>query len=141
MFIRVNAVSCFFPEQLQLNYTVSDNVFLEQLYKIRQLEQRLPMMSNINQLDLIFDRPSGLAVKIKVKDIYLVPEYVDFDHKDDIEYVMNHRGFPQDIKDSIANVVENYCRYSSYRKNPKTSDIRKIAVLTLKIEQVGFILE
>ena len=68
------------------------------------------MMSNGNQFEFTFDRPSGLAVKIKVKDIFLVPEYIDFDHEDDIEYVMNHRGFPQDIKDRIANVVENYCR-------------------------------
>ena len=97
-------------EQLLLNYTVSDNVFLEQLYKIRQLQQPLYMKNNKAHMDLVFERPSGLEVKIRVEDIYLIPEYVDINHVDDIQYVMNNRGFPMDDKNQVAKVVKDYCR-------------------------------
>ena len=34
-----------------------------------------------------------------------------FDYKDDIKYVMNHAGFPQDYKGQVEEVVAKYCRY------------------------------
>ena len=94
-----------------LNYTLSENVFLEQLYKIRQLQQPLYTQTNNARMDLLFERPSGLEVKITVEGVYLIPEYVDFDYEDDIKYVMNHAGFPQDYKDQVEEVVAKYCRY------------------------------
>ena len=99
------------PDQLVLNYTLSENVFLEQLYKIRQLQQPLYTQTNNARMDLLFERPSGLEVKITVEGVYLIPEYVDFDYEDDIKYVMNHAGFPQDYKDQVEEVVAKYCRY------------------------------
>ena len=97
-------------EQLVLNYTLSDNVFLEQLYKIRQVQQSHYTQTNMALMDLLFERPSGLQVKVTVEGVYLIPEYVDINYEDDINYVVNHAGFPQDVKDQVENVVAKHCR-------------------------------
>jgi hypothetical protein len=58
---------------------------------------------------------TGLEIHVKASDVYLIPEYVDVDHKDhdDEEFVMKANTFPEDIKNLLRSIRRSHCRYFS----------------------------
>ncbi|XP_060582471.1 uncharacterized protein LOC132738880, partial [Ruditapes philippinarum] len=96
------------------NVTLSKNVFLERLQSIKKLETTLYLSSNKQALQFVWRRPnSGLEIHVKASDVYLIPEYVDVDHKDrdDEKFVMKANTFPEDIKNLLRSIRRSHCRH------------------------------
>ncbi|KAK3603718.1 hypothetical protein CHS0354_023331 [Potamilus streckersoni] len=92
------------------NLSGSENVFVERISKIRRLDTALYLSNNQQSMNFLFQRESGIEVKVKVSDVYLVPEYVDLDHIDDSSYYLNSMSIPEEKKKEFRHTTQHYCR-------------------------------
>ncbi|KAL3848201.1 hypothetical protein ACJMK2_019075, partial [Sinanodonta woodiana] len=93
------------------NLSGSENVFVERISKIRRLDTALYLSNNQQSMNFLFQRESGIEVKVKVSDVYLVPEYVDLDHVDDSSYYLHSASIPEERKNEFRHTTKHYCRY------------------------------
>ncbi|KAJ8309941.1 hypothetical protein KUTeg_011806 [Tegillarca granosa] len=94
-----------------IDVTSSKNVFIDKLGKIRNLDTVVYITNNQQSMEFFYGRPSGLEIKIKVSEIFLVPSYVDLDHIDDTPFFITYKEPMQDLKDRYNKIQEKYCRH------------------------------
>lgn len=94
-----------------VSLTSSKNVFYEKIGGIKKLETSMFIPNNGQMQEFEFERKnSGLKIKIKVSNLYLIPHYIDLDHDDDFEYI-NRDTFQLDSnKEQYRKNKKNFCR-------------------------------
>ena len=53
---------------------------------------------------------SGLRIKIKVSNLYLIPHYIDLDHDDDNDYIISDTFQLDSNKEQYRENKKNFCR-------------------------------
>ena len=99
-----------FSDDTTVTVTSSDNVFVEKVKNVKKLETILFITNNQQVYEFPFYHESGMEIRIKVSQTFLVPEYVDLDHLDDTEYFKQNHFEKQDAKRKMAYLQENFCR-------------------------------
>ncbi|KAK3095466.1 hypothetical protein FSP39_015011 [Pinctada imbricata] len=93
-----------------VSVSASSNVFIEKLRKMKDLNMKLFFPNNQQQIAFPYLRESGLEVKIKISQTYIVPEYVDLEHLDDIPFFNADPFQTAETKKRMTFLRENYCR-------------------------------
>jgi len=91
--------------------TTSNNVFTEKIGSIKDLDTSMYVANNQLSMEFVFPRKSGLEVKVRLSDIFLVPEYVDLDYIDDSLFLDQDVYQTQKMKDRYHNIQNSFCRY------------------------------
>lgn len=89
----------------------SDNVLVDDLLKARSLEATSYVTDSIQASDFLWDRESGLRIRVGVHNVRVVPQYEDVDHSTDgdNDYVTNNPNDDED-RQHFQSAVDTFCR-------------------------------
>ncbi|XP_033759585.1 LOW QUALITY PROTEIN: uncharacterized protein LOC117341832 [Pecten maximus] len=89
----------------------SKNVFVEKISGMKDVDTPVYIANNQQSMQFTFPRDSGLHVKVRVSDIFLVPEYIDLDHTDDSNFFLTDIYQTTKLSAHFLNIQNNYCRH------------------------------
>ena len=69
----------------------------------------IPNNAQVQEFEL--QREAGLHVKVKVSNLYLVPQYIDLDHEDDFMYINTDTFQLESNKEQYREIRKKYCRF------------------------------
>jgi hypothetical protein len=103
--------SFYFSANTSVSLISSNNVFYEKIGGIKKLETSMFIPNNGQMQEFEFERKnSGLRIKIKVSNLYLIPHYIDLDHDDDNDYIMGNTFQRDSNKEQYQENKKNFCR-------------------------------
>lgn len=94
-----------------VSLTSSNNVFYEKLTGIKKIESTMYIPNNGQVQETEFLRGTGLNIKVKVSNLYLIPTYIDLDHNDDFDYINQDAFQLESNKEQFRKNRDNFCRH------------------------------
>lgn len=103
-------ISYLFPDDPNITLTTSDNVFYENLGKIKNYKDGMFIPNNAQVQSFNIIRKTGLKIKIKVSNLYLIPNYIDLDHEDELEFLEKDVYQNESTKEFYKHIRKDFCR-------------------------------